>query len=93
MAETKEQAIKILNYLNKSTGKKFRENETTLKPIISRLKQGFTMADCMNVIDMKKEQWGSKVDMIPYLRPSTLFGATNFNNYIGDLALWLTQKK
>ncbi len=85
-----EQATRILIFLNEKTGKKFRPNPTTLRPIINRLQEGFTVAECKQVVMRKVREWkgaefknGKRGD--DYLRPSTLFGATNFNNYVADL--------
>lgn len=85
-----EQATRILEFLNVKAGKRFRPNGTTLKPIINRLAEGFTVVECKQVIARKVREWkgtefgnGKRGD--DYLRPSTLFAATNFNNYAADL--------
>jgi uncharacterized phage protein (TIGR02220 family) len=85
-----EQGKRILEFLNAKTGKNFRLNATTLRFIESRLAEGFTVSECKMVIAKKVREWkgaefknGMRGD--DYLRPSTLFNATNFNNYVADL--------
>ena len=85
MATLKEQAITVLGYLNKVTGRNYRPVPATLKPIIARIKEGFTLGDCMDVIDVKAKVWLKDDKMNQYLRPMTLFAGTNFANYSGEI--------
>lgn len=85
-----EQATRILEFLNQKSGRKFRSNPNTLKPIIARLSEGFTVQECKQVIARKCREWrgatfanGQAGDH--YLSPFTLFGPRNFNNYVADL--------
>ena len=85
MATTKEQAVMVLAYLNRETSRNFKPVDATIKPIMARLKEGFTLGDCMNVIDFKVKKWGTDDKMSQYLRPMTLFAKTNFANYAGEI--------
>lgn len=80
-----QQSVAVLSYLNRVTGRNYRPVPATIKPIIARLKEGFTLGDCMDVIDVKNAQWGKDPKMQGYLRPKTLFGAENFANYHGEI--------
>jgi uncharacterized phage protein (TIGR02220 family) len=85
-----EQAIRILEFLNQKSGRKFRTNANTLKPIVARLNEGFTVAECKQVIVRKCRDWsgvtfGNGQPGKQYLSPFTLFAPTNFNNYVADL--------
>ena len=45
------------------------------------MKEGYTVEDCKAVIDKKASEWMNS-DMQQFLRPKTLFNATNFENYM-----------
>jgi uncharacterized phage protein (TIGR02220 family) len=83
--ELRNQAIEVLNFLNLKTGRKFRTVDINLKLIIARLKSGATIDDCRGVIAKKTREWEKKSEMAEYLRPKTLFSATNFEQYIGEI--------
>lgn len=84
------QAIDVINFLNETTGRKFRSldgnNQPTshLRLIMDRLKTGVTVQDCKTVIIRKHRDWAGDDKMWPFLRPSTLFRASNFENYFGE---------
>ncbi len=79
-------AVPILEHLNTRTGKGFRPVDANLKPIAARLAEGSTADDCRSVIDAKVRQWSDDAKMREYLRPKTLFNATNFAQYLGEVA-------
>lgn len=76
--------IAVLSYLNKKTGKNFKETMAKNKRLInSRLKEGFSVDDFKKVIDIKSKQWLQDPKMCAYLRPETLFG-TKFESYLNE---------
>lgn len=78
----KESIEKIIEYLNSKTGRRFStKNSSNVKLIKSRLKEGYTVEDCMGVIDTMVLKWGSDKKMRYYLRPETLFNSTKFQTY------------
>jgi len=81
----KPQAIEVLNFLNTKTGRNYQPVEANLKLIAARLKEGASVQDCRSVIAKKAREWGSDAKMEPYLRPATLFNATKFAQYRGEL--------
>ncbi len=81
----KSQAEEVLSFLNEKTGRVYRPVDTNLKLIIARLKSGATVLDCRQVIAKKTREWRSDVKMNEYLRPATLFNATKFEQYMGEL--------
>lgn len=83
--EIKNQAIEVLNFLNEKTGRVFRPVDTNLKLIMARLKSGATVQDCRCVIAKKRRDWIGDEKMFSYLRPATLFNATKFEQYLGEL--------
>jgi len=75
----------IISYLNTKTGKSFSyKSEANKKLINGRISEGRTMDDFKHVIDVKCSQWLNNEDMFEYLRPSTLFGQKNFENYVNE---------
>lgn len=81
-------AEKVMDYLNRLTGQKFQALNPSGKPtsntklIICRLKEGYSKADFRKVIYTQNREWGGDEKMDKYLRPSTLFRKSNFENYL-----------
>jgi uncharacterized phage protein (TIGR02220 family) len=75
----------VLEYLNLKTGSKYRPVPSNTRLIAGRLKEGFTLDECKAVVDAKVDQWGGDEKMEQFLRPGTLFNATNFAQYAGQL--------
>lgn len=84
--EMKENASKtIITYLNEKAGKRFSyKSKATQSQINARMNEGRTVDDFKAVIDLKTEQWKDDSKMSNYLRPSTLFAPTNFENYVNE---------
>ena len=75
----------VLAYLNKNAGKNFRDVDSTLGPIVARLKEGYTAERLREIAFYKIEQWGTDEKMAEYLRPATLYNATKCAQYDGEL--------
>ncbi|PID13906.1 replication protein [Sporosarcina sp. P34] len=87
-------AQSVIQYLNDKTGKQFKaESAATRKFINGRIKEGYTQDDFIRVIDLKTKQWLNRHDFSTFLRPSTLFNATNFENYVNELVVSQKPKK
>jgi uncharacterized phage protein (TIGR02220 family) len=76
--------IAILDYLNEKTGRRYRAVNANVALIAARLGES-TIDECRAVIDAKVEAWQHDDKMCQYLRPATLFNATKFANYVGEL--------
>lgn len=74
-------AVYLLYFLNIRSGYNFKPVDGNLKMIIARLREGYSHDDLGKVIANKANQWSDDPDMKMYLRPKTLFNATNFANY------------
>jgi len=83
----------ILEFLNQSTGKSFQPVDANLNLIKARLKEGHDQGTIMAVISSKCEEWPHGHKMHQYLRPATLFNATKFNNYVGELGIETPEQK
>lgn len=77
----------VLQFLNEKTGRAYEPVDSNLKPIVARMKEGATEAHLRQVIAKKCREWGADEKMEQYLRPKTLFNATNFANYKGELVV------
>lgn len=77
----------IISYLNEKTGRN-EEGQTPFDPkkavsyLRARFNEGRTVKDCIDVIDIKVKDWLDDEKMFEFLRPSTLFNKTKFENYI-----------
>lgn len=73
----------VISYLNKKVGADFNpKSKDTVQMLNARFKEKYTVADCKKVIDNMYEAWYSNIKMREFLRPSTLFRPTNFENYL-----------
>lgn len=85
---TDQLAEEILAYLNERASKRFQPSKTSLSKIRARLREGFAPDELRLVIDYKVAQWGKDERMREYLRPRTLFGPENFENYLVAAKEW-----
>ena len=71
----------VVKALNEETRAHYRPtSKATMRHILARLREGFTVDDCREVIRKKSEEW-SGTEMAKYLRPETLFGS-KFESYL-----------
>ncbi|WP_018913662.1 conserved phage C-terminal domain-containing protein [Thiomonas sp. FB-6] len=77
-------AAELLGYLNNQAGRNFRAVKATLKPIQDRLASA-TPEQIRAVIDDRVMAWKDDPKMAEYLRPATLFAASKFESYLGNL--------
>ncbi|SOC41442.1 conserved phage C-terminal domain-containing protein [Ureibacillus acetophenoni] len=76
-------AAEIIQYLNKKTNRNYRLNSHSTRRFINgRFNDGYKFEDFISVIDFKVKQWLHDPKMKSFLRPSTLFNPTNFENYL-----------
>lgn len=75
----------ILVYLNEKVGRCYKPVKANLSLIAARLEERATVDECRMVIDAKSAEWRDDPKWSKYLRPKTLFSATNFAQYSGDL--------
>ena len=73
----------IIDYLNEKTGKSYKAVKTNNQLINARYEEGYTLEDFKAVIDYKTSKWKG-TEWEKYLRPSTLFSAKNFENYVNE---------
>jgi uncharacterized phage protein (TIGR02220 family) len=75
-------AFRVIDYLNNKAGTQYRYVNSSRKLIDARLKE-FTKQDMFEVIAKKCDEWKG-TEMARYLRPSTLFNATKFEEYLNQ---------
>jgi uncharacterized phage protein (TIGR02220 family) len=78
-------AADAITHLNLQARKNYRPVQSNTRLINARLKEGATIHDITAVIDRKCAEWMGNPKMEQYLRPSTLFSAQKFNDYLGQL--------
>ena len=81
----KEICKRVITRLNELNNTKYSTtSDSNLKFIRGRLDDGYTEEDLLLVVDKMSYLWNqpSEKDMRQYLRPSTLFRPTNFENYL-----------
>lgn len=73
----------IIAYLNAKAGTGFKASSKATQSLISgRWRDGYTLDDFKAVIDAKCAEWLTNPKMRQYLRPKTLFAASNFEDYL-----------
>lgn len=84
-SEVTQAAKRILEFLNLRSGKRFHPTQSNIAPIVARLREGYSEQDIRTVTMRKVSEWLPDEKMQEYIRPKTLFNATNFNSYAGIL--------
>ena len=79
------QAREVLEFLNAKTDRHYQPVDANIRLIVARLKEGASVADCRAVVAKKCREWSTDEKMSDYLRPATLFNATKFAQYRGEL--------
>lgn len=75
----------VIDYLNLKAKKHYRPtSKTTERLVKARYREGYDLEDFTKVIDLKVKEWLHEARWQKYLRPSTLFSATNFENYLEE---------
>ena len=75
----------IIETLNDFSNSKFKHNaKGNIKHISARLKEGYSLDDFKDVIELKCFQWLNDSKMNSYLRPSTLFNGDKFPSYVEE---------
>jgi len=82
--KTNKVEILVLEKLNELAGKKFKHGDVNLKPIRSRLREGFSFDDCLRVIENRVSHWKDDEKMNEYLRPITVFNRSKFEGYLNS---------
>ena len=74
-----------IRFLNELTGRNFDwTKECHQRFLRARYKEGHTLEEIKKVIEWKCENW-LNTPSEKYLRPSTLFRPSNFENYINEV--------
>lgn len=90
MSEKKSEAFEqdiraIIDHFNERCGTRYTYRNKAVNGMIrARLSEGFTVEDFKTVIDTKAAKWENDQKMRDYLRPKTLFSATNFESYLNE---------
>ena len=72
-------------YLNEKTKSNFDpKNKSSQEMVKARFNEGRTLDQFKRVIDKKVSAWLNDEKMMKYLRPSTLFNRTHFENYLNE---------
>lgn len=80
-----EECAEVLSFLNEKTGRNYQPVKANIQLIAARLREGATVVQLRQVIAKKCREWANDPEREIYLRPKTLFNATNFANYQGEL--------
>jgi uncharacterized phage protein (TIGR02220 family) len=79
-------AVEVLDFLNsKRPGKRgFPPTEANLRLIAARIRET-DVQTCKSVVANRVREWGRDDTMRRYIRPATIFNATKFSQYAGEL--------
>lgn len=81
----KPDVAEVLRYLNEKAGRNFQPVPANVKFVEARIKEGATVEQIKQVIDAKVRDWLNDPKMSEFLRPETLFNATKYAQYVGQL--------
>lgn len=86
LSESFESDLKaIIDHFNERCGTHYTYRNKAINGMVhARLSEGFTVDDFKRVIDTKASKWENDPKMRDYLRPKTLFSASNFESYLNE---------
>ena len=70
-------------YLNQVANKRYKFVDKTKRLLLARFKEGYTLEDFKQVIDIKTAEWKDSPEFSKYLRTETLFGS-KFDGYLNQ---------
>lgn len=77
--------IEILNLFNQITGHRHRPGKANLTGIKRVLKEGYSLQEIQEVIQLKTIEWKKNATMSGHLNPVTIFRDSNFDKYINQV--------
>ena len=84
LEKTKHKELWIpIAYLNQVANKRYKFVDKTKRLLLARFKEGYTLEDFKQVIDIKTVEWKDSPEFSKYLRPETLFGS-KFDGYLNQ---------
>jgi uncharacterized phage protein (TIGR02220 family) len=84
-SETVTPEIEILNLFNQITGHRHKAGKANLSGIKRVLKEGYTLREIQEVIQLKTIEWKKNAKMSVHLNPVTIFRESNFDKYINQV--------
>ena len=84
--ENKSKPEQVIAHLNTALKTRYSANSKSTRKLLDARLKDYSVEDICNVIDDRIERWQG-TDMAEYLRPSTLFRPTNFENYFNAIAV------
>lgn len=85
--ETTTPEIEILNLFNQIAGKRHKPNKPNLSGIKRVLKEGYTIEQITEVIQVKTLEWKNNVVMSTNLNPVTVFRDCHWDKYINQVLI------
>lgn len=85
--------VQIIEYLNLKAGAFYRKNNNSTNSLIRARLKDYSVEEIKAVINLKVRHWKQDDKMSQYLRPSTLFNATKFENYYNQYKKSLAYKE
>lgn len=80
-----DEVAEVVAYLNEVAGTSYRPTaKKTRELITARLREGYAVDDFRKVIDVKAAQWKNDPKWSGFLRPSTLFAPSHFDEYLNQ---------
>ena len=84
LEKTKHKELWIpIAYLNQVANKRYKFVDKTKRLLLARFKEGYTLEDFKQVIDIKTAEWKDSPEFSKYLRPETIFGS-KFDGYLNQ---------
>jgi uncharacterized phage protein (TIGR02220 family) len=74
---------RVIARINELAGTQYHDDKSdALHNLLARLREGRTETECFAVIEGRRAAWADKKEMQEYFRPSTLFAAVHFEDYL-----------
>lgn len=83
--ELREARHEVIGHLNRRMMRRYALDGKTTNRVTDRLREGYTVKQCKQVIDDKIAEWSDSKKMRKYLDPVTLFRPANFPRYLAAI--------
>lgn len=74
----------ILDDLNARTGARFTPTDKTKHLLRGRFAEGYVLRDFLRVNEVKAAKWGADPAMRDFVRPTTLYAPSHFDEYLAE---------
>lgn len=87
-SDSSEDALRVLEHLNRAAGLRYQKSKSSLGPIRGRLSEDFSADELILTVDYTIAKWSEDPKMSEFVRPETIFRPGKFPGYLSSAQKW-----